>query len=188
MKQAGKNNVTAIFTALQQKLLTFIANRVSSEEDAEDLLQDVFLRFLQTEENVSIEKISAWLYKVARNRIIDYWRKKRETNIPAPSDDEDDETAIKEITDILIEKDANPEQEYLRNFIWEEIENAMDELPKEQREVFEQTELENKSYQELALDSKVSIKTLLSRKHYAVLFLRKRLKKIYEMVLYTDKY
>lgn len=187
MKLTGKNNPTAIFTAFRQKLLTFITCRVSSEEDAEDLLQDVFLRFLQTEENVSIEQISAWLYKVTRNRITDYRRKKGETALSAPSDNEDeDDVPLKEITNILIEKDADPEQEYLRKFIWEEIEKALDELPKEQRDVFEQTEFENKSYEDIASTSGVQVKTLLSRKHYAVTFLRKRLKKIYEMILYTD--
>jgi len=187
MKQAEKNNLTTVFTAFRQKLLTFIASKVSSEEDAEDLLQDVFLRFLQTEESVSIEKISAWLYKVARNRIIDYWRKKGETTLLTSSDeDNEDDISLKEITNILIEKEANPEQEYLRKFIWEEIENALCELPKEQRFVFEQTEFENKSYEELASDLNVPVKTLLSRKHYAVLFLRKKLEKIYKMILYTD--
>ena len=187
MKQAGKNNLTTVFTTFRQKLLTFITCRVSSEEDAEDLLQDVFLRLLQTEENVSVEQISAWLHKVARNRIIDYRRKKGETSLSAPSDDESqDDIPLKQITDILIENGADPEQEYLRKFIWEEIEKALDELPKEQRDVFEQTEFENKAYEDIASASGVPLKTLLSRKHYAVVSLRKRLKKIYEMILYTD--
>lgn len=186
MKSKKKNNLTAVFNTFRQKLLSFITYRVSSEEDAEDLLQDIFLRFAQTEETVSVEKISAWLYKVARNRIIDYWRKKKETTLLPPSGEEEDDLPLKEITNILIEEEANPEQEYLRKCIWEEIESALYELPEEQREVFEQTEFENKSYEEIASECHVPVKTLLSRKHYAVIFLRKRLKKIYETILYTD--
>lgn len=187
MKKEKTNNRSVVFTTFRKKLLSFISYRVSSAEDAEDILQDIFVRFLQTEENVSVEKISAWLYKVARNRIIDYWRKKGKTTRLVPSGDDDDgDASLKEITNILIEKDANPEKEYLRKIIWEEIENALEELPLNQKNVFEQTEFENKSYEELAQESNVSVSTLLSRKHYAVLFLRKRLKNIYEMILYED--
>lgn len=181
---SGKDNLTTVFTTFRQKLLTFITCRVSSERCRRSS-SGCFLRLLQTEENVSVEQISAWLYKVARNRIIDYRRKKGETSLSAPSDGQDD-IPLKQITDILIENGADPEQEYLRKFIWEEIEKALNELPKEQREVFEQTEFENKSYEDIASASGVPLKTLLSRKHYAVVSLRKRLKKIYEIILYTD--
>ncbi|MCI2082925.1 MAG: RNA polymerase sigma factor [Bacteroidales bacterium] len=188
MKQAGKNNLANVFTTFRQQLLNFIRCRISSEEDANDLLQDVFLSFLQTEENESIEKISSWLYRVTRNRIIDYRRKKGMATLNEPYYDEEehdgDDLPVKEITGILMENDGYPEDELLRKLIWEEIEDALDELPKEQREIFEQTEFENKSYNDIAAATNVPINTLLSRKHYAVLYLRKRLKQIYEAILY----
>jgi RNA polymerase sigma factor (sigma-70 family) len=187
MNPTGKNNLNDIFITFRKKLLSFIRSRISSEEDAKDLLQDVFLRFLQTEEKITIEQVSAWLYKVTKNRITDYRRKIREEKLPSITKQTDDQNVFfKEITDILIEKDANPDQQYLRNLIWEEIEQAMDELPEEQRNVFEETEINGKSYKEIASATGISVKTLLSRKHYAVLYLRGRLKEIYESVLYDN--
>jgi RNA polymerase sigma factor (sigma-70 family) len=186
MNPTGKNNFNDIFITFRKRLLTFIKSRISSEEDAKDLLQDVYLRFLQTEDKTTIEQVYAWLYKVTKNRITDYRRKKREERLPATDPTDDDDVFLKEITDILIEKDANPDQQYLRDVIWEEIEQAMSELPEEQREIFEETEINGKSYKEIASSTGIPIKTLLSRKHYAVLYLRNRLKEIYRSVLYND--
>lgn len=179
------NNIADIFKKYRQRLLTFIRDR-APEEDAEDILQDVFLRFVQTEKVAPVVQISGWLYQVARNNIIDRGRKQKEERIPRASVRQGDDTFVREVTEVLVDEDRSPEKEYLRTLVWEELEKALDELPSEQRYVFEQTELNGMSFKELSAESGVPVETLLSRKHYAVKYLRKQLKEIYDALLYDE--
>lgn len=179
------NNVADIFNRYRRKLLAFVRDRVP-DDDAEDILQDVFLRLIQTESSDSVMQVSGWLYQTARNRITDYYRKQREEELPPVGSERGDGTFIREVSDVLNDDERSPEKEYLRALVWEELEKALGELPDEQRTVFEQTELCGISFRELSEKSGVSVKTLLSRKHYAVKYLRERLKEIYEAILYDE--
>ncbi|MFA6812953.1 MAG: RNA polymerase sigma factor [Bacteroidaceae bacterium] len=178
-----KNNSADIFKSFSRKLYSFIANRVSSVEDAEDILQEVFLRFLQAEETHPVGQVSAWLYKVARSRIIDFRRKRHEESMPQDVSQAEDGAFIKEVTDVLIDEGQSSDKAYLCELVWEELEQALDELPTEQRVVFEQTELDGVSFKELSEKTNIPINTLLSRKHYAIKYLREQLKDIYEDLL-----
>lgn len=176
------SNAADLFARYRRRLLAFIRDRVSGIDDAEDILQDVFMRFVSAERNDSILQASAWLYRAARNRIVDYYRKRREERLPAPVDDTDGDF-LREVSSALNDPDGSPETEYLRALVWEELEAALDELPDEQREVFEETELRGRSFRELSERSGTPVNTLLSRKHYAVVALRRRLQAIYEALL-----
>jgi RNA polymerase sigma factor (sigma-70 family) len=149
---------------------------VRTEEDAEDILQDVFFQltanFSVTE---PIEQLSSWLFRVARNKIIDWYRKRKPASIDETlANGEQNETALN-LEDILPDPAAGPDLAYARSLIWDELEEALDDLPEAQRYVFVQHELEGKSFKEIADDTGESVNTLLSRKRYAVLFLRERL-------------
>jgi len=161
----------------QGRLRNFIRRRVSDREDAEDILQDVFSELVEAYRLMKpIEQVGAWLFRVARNRIIDRFRKRREE----PSSQqiaEDGELLMLE--DLLPSPAAGPDAEYARTVLLEELEDALDELPQEQRQVFVAHEIEGRSFRELAAETGVSVNTLLSRKHYAVLHLRERLRAIY---------
>jgi RNA polymerase sigma factor (sigma-70 family) len=181
MKQAE------IFVNFKQKLLNFISSRVNRIEDAEDILQDVFYQLSRVNDMINpIENISAWLYRAARNRIIDHYKKKKDEPLPASYDEDEDEYIIDEIADIIYGEEATPETEMLRSLVFEEIQTALVDLPKEQREVFEMTELLDFSVKEAAEKTKTPVNTVLSRKHYAVKFLRKRLEELYSDVM--EKY
>jgi len=182
---AGKTAET--FVSLRQRLLNFIRSRVNRLEDAEDILQDVFYQFSRVNDMINpIENISAWLYRAARNRIIDHHKKKKDEPLPASYDEDNDEYIFDEIADIIYGEEATPETETLRSLVFEEIQTALADLPKEQREVFEMTELLDFSVKETAEKTKTPVNTVLSRKHYAVKFLRKRLKELYSDVM--EKY
>lgn len=180
------NNVTEVFRQYKRQLLCFVKDRISSDDDAEDILQDVFLRFLLAEGEISIVEISGWLYRAARNRIIDYYRKRHEERLPECNDLDWDSAFISQFSRILNDEDQSPEKVCVRNFVWEELELALDELPEEQRFVFEQTELYGMTFRQLSDDLCVPVNTLLSRKYYAMTFLRKRLKEVYEELLSDD--
>jgi len=172
-----------VFISFRQRLLNFIHSRVSQIEDAEDILQDVFYQFTRVNDLFDqVENISAWLYRAAHNRIIDHYKKKKDESLPE-SYDEDDDDAIDEITDIIYGKEATPEIEMLRSLVFEEIQTALADLPKEQREVFELTELLDYSVKEVAAKTNTPVNTVLSRKHYAVKFLRERLQELYGDVI-----
>jgi RNA polymerase sigma factor (sigma-70 family) len=164
----------------QPRLRNFIRKRVSNPGDAEDILQEVFYSFIQTYRLVDpIEQAGAWLFRVARNRMTDLFRRKRpEALTDAIAIAEDGDKLLLE--DLLPSPDAGPEAAYARTVLLEELDDALDELPDEQREVFIAHELEGRSFKELAAETGVSVNTLLSRKHYAVLHLRQRLQAIYE--------
>ena len=176
----AKKSVAEIFKNYQRRLLNFIRSRVNQIEDAEDILQDVFYQFNRVNNLISpIENISAWLYRAARNKIIDHYKKKKDEPLPSFNDEDDDEYVIDEIADIIYGEESTPETEMLRSLVYEEIRTALVELPKEQREVFEMTELLGFSVKETAEKTDTPVNTVLSRKHYAVKFLRKRLEELY---------
>lgn len=165
----------------QARLRNFIRRRVLDENDAEDILQEVFYELVQAYRLMKpIEQAGAWLFRVARNRIIDRFRKRRPE--VAPSLDSAGEEAGEQFSweELLPSPDAGPEAAYANEVLIDEIEAALDELPEEQREVFVAHEIEGRSFNELAAATGLGVNTLLSRKHYAVLYLRKRLRAIYD--------
>jgi len=165
------------------RLLSFIRNRVATLEDAEDILQEVFYQFIAGYETIeSFDRITAWLFSVARNKIIDRYRREavrpQRTDLSAASGDEEDGPL--QLQDILPDLGNTPEQVLMREAIWDALTEALDELPPEQREIFIRNELEEKSFRELAEETGISINTLLSRKRYAILALRERLQVFYD--------
>lgn len=171
---------TEVFERYRRQLRAFISRRVGSAEESEDILQEVFLRFLLSDAVDPIAQVAAWLFRTARNRIIDHRRKAREERLPQY---DDGEGLMREITDLLADDRTSPETEYLRMMVWEELEKALDELPAAQRDVFYLTEMEGYTFRRLAEDTGIPVATLLSRKHYAVKHLRRRLAEIYEALL-----
>ncbi|GHV89494.1 RNA polymerase subunit sigma-24 [Spirochaetia bacterium] len=169
------------FAGFSDKLAGFIRKRVSRIEDAEDILQECFYQFTRVNElGKPVEQTAAWLYRVARNLIINRYKKKQETQMPLVYDDDDeDANFLDEITDVVFGEAATPETEYLRGLVLDEIKTAVNDLPPEQREVFELTEYYDMPVKEIAKNTGVPVNTVLSRKHYAVLYLRKTLKELY---------
>jgi len=162
------------------RLRNFIRRRVPDPSDVEDILQDVFYRLVEANRLLMpIEHVTGWLFRVARNRITDLFRKKK-PDLFSNAVIEDEEGEALRIEDLLPSPDAGPEALYFRNLLLDELELAVDELPDEQREVFIAHELEGRSFKEMAAETGVSVNTLLSRKRYAVLHLRERLQTIYD--------
>jgi RNA polymerase sigma factor (sigma-70 family) len=164
----------------ESRLRSFIRRRVPDPRDAEDILQDVFYELVEANRLLMpIEHVTGWLFRVARNRITDLFRKKKPERFgDAAVADEDG--AVLQVEDLLPSPDAGPEALYVRSVLLDELELAVDELPEEQREVFVAHELEGRSFKEMAAETGVSVNTLLSRKRYAVLHLRERLQSIYD--------
>jgi len=173
--------ISEAFGLERARLRNFIRRRVPDENDVEDILQDAFYELVEAYRMMKpVEQVSAWLFRVVRNRITDLFRKKKSQAMPdAPAISTDDgETLLLE--DLLPSPDAGPEEVYARNVLLEEVDAALDELPDEQREVFIAHELEGYSFKELAAATGVPVNTLLSRKHYAVMHLRQRLQAIHD--------
>ncbi len=172
--------IAEVVTREQSRLRNFIRRRVPDPRDAEDILQDVFYELVEANRRLMpIDHITGWLFRVARNRITDALRKQKpESFSDTAVADEGDE--LLQLEDLLPSPNAGPEALYARNVLLDELELAVDELPDEQREVFVAHELEGRSFKELAAESGVNVNTLLSRKRYAVLFLRQRLQNIYD--------
>jgi RNA polymerase sigma factor (sigma-70 family) len=162
------------------RLRNFIRRRVLDPRDAEDILQDVFYELVEANRLLMpIEHVTGWLYRVARNRITDLFRKKKPVSFSdAAIADEDDH--LLRFEDLLPSPDAGPEALYVRSVLLHELELAVAELPEEQRAVFVGHELEGRSFKEMSAATGVSVNTLLSRKRYAVLHLRERLQSIYD--------
>jgi RNA polymerase sigma factor (sigma-70 family) len=184
-----KQDVGQLIAEYQPQLKSFIRKRVSNKEDAEDILQEVFYQLVKTV-NIAlnpIENVSAWLYRVARNTIINYGTKKREEKLPVYQSDDTDDEILKDFSEVLFsnETSPSPETEYLRSLVWAELENALAELPIEQREIYELTEFDSIPVKEIAQTTGIAVNTLLSRKHYAVLHLRKRMKQLYEDIIFA---
>jgi RNA polymerase sigma factor (sigma-70 family) len=172
--------IAAVVTETQPRLRSFIRRRVPNESDVEDLLQEVFYELVVAHRLLMpIDYVTGWLYRVARNRITDLFRKKKPENFSdAAAMDEEGETL--RIEDMLPSPDDGPDALYARTMLLEELELALSELPDEQREVFVAHEFEGMSFKELSAKTGVSVNTLLSRKRYAVLALRQRLQKVYD--------
>jgi RNA polymerase sigma factor (sigma-70 family) len=170
--------------AIQQerpRLRNFIRRRVADEGDAEDILQDVFYELVQAYRMMKpIEQVGAWLYRVARNRIIDLFRRARPQQSLADPVVNEDGGGDMTLEDLLPSPDAGPEAAFARGVLVDELTAAIDELPPEQRLVFVAHEIEGRSFKELAEETGASVNTLLSRKRYAVMHLRKRLQSIHE--------
>jgi RNA polymerase sigma factor (sigma-70 family) len=181
------SSIAETFAGYSRTLLNFIRGRVNRFEDAEDILQDVFYQFAKASDMINpIENAAAWLYRAARNKIIDHYKKKKDEPLPGYYDDEEDEYIVDEIADIINGEAVTPETAYLRSLILQEISDAISELPEEQRTVFAQTEIDGLSVKEVAEKTGAPIGTVLSRKRYAVTFLRKRLKELYDEVMTGD--
>lgn len=172
--------ISEIVTKERSRLRNFIRRRVPDPADVEDIVQDVFYRLVEANRLLMpIDHITGWLFSVARNRITDLFRKKKpEMFSDAAVEDEDGE--LLRIEDLLPSPDAGPEALYVRHILFDELGFALDELPEEQREVFVAHEIEGRSFKELSAETGVSVNTLLARKRYAVLHLRKRLQIIYD--------
>ena len=161
----------------QPRLRNFIRKRVPVEGDVEDILQDVFFELVVAYRLMKpVEQVGAWLFRVARNRITDFFRRKKPESLSDARSDEDPLA----LEDLLPSPDAGPEAAYTRAVLLEELDAAVDELSDEQREVFIAHEIQGRSFKELAAETGLSVNTLLSRKHYAVLHLRRRLQAIYD--------
>ncbi|MDR0541562.1 MAG: sigma-70 family RNA polymerase sigma factor [Dysgonamonadaceae bacterium] len=185
--EANKDNLEKLIAEYQPQLKSFIRKRVGNREDAEDILQDVFYQLIKTVNTAidPIEQVAAWLYRVARNTIINHGVKKREEEMPVYQSDESDKAVLKDFSEVLFDDKSSPspETEYLRSLVWEELETALAELPPEQRKIYEWTELDGIPVKEIAQANDIPVNTLLSRKHYAVLHLRKRMRQLHEDLL-----
>jgi RNA polymerase sigma factor (sigma-70 family) len=172
--------ISEVVTREQSRLRNFIRRRVPDPRDAEDILQDVFYELVEANRLLMpIDHVTGWLFRVARNRITDLFRKKRPERFSDTAvADENDE--LLRLEDLLPSPDAGPEALYARHVLLDELELAVDELPEEQRDVFVAHELEGRSFKELAAETGVSVNTLLSRKRYAVRHLRERLQSVYD--------
>jgi RNA polymerase sigma factor (sigma-70 family) len=164
----------------RSRLGAFIRRRVPDPRDAEDILQDVFYELVEANRLLMpVEHVTGWLFRVARNRITDLFRKKKPESFSDAGVAGDDGELL-HLEDLLPSPDAGPDALFARNVLLEELESALDELPDEQREVFVGHEIEGRSFKEMAAESGVSINTLLARKRYAVLHLREQLRNIYD--------
>ncbi|PSR52970.1 RNA polymerase subunit sigma-24 [Adhaeribacter arboris] len=174
-------NIIQTIGAYGKGLFNFIRGRVTTKEEAEDILQDVWYQLSHVTDLDEVEQMSSWLFRVARNKIIDRSRKKTVESLENFTyADEDGEYSI---ADILLIDDADPETEYLKDLFWQELFTALDELPKNQKQVFIWNELEDKTLQQIADMTGENLKTIISRKGYAVKHLRKRLENLYNEFL-----
>lgn len=178
-----KSKIERIIQENESRLKSFIRNKVYSDEDAEDILQDVFYQLVKNmqDEPDSIERISGWLFRVAKNMIINKGKKKKEERWPTTNEDNE---ALAEFSEILFNDDnPGPDMVYMRAMVWDELDSALTELPEKQRIAFELTALDGLPVREVAESLGISQNTLLSRKHYAVKFLRSRLAGLYRDLL-----
>ncbi len=183
MPQDKNSNILQAIKAYGKNLLSFIRRRVKTDADAEDILQDVWYQLSALVNAGPIEQTGAWLYKVAKNKITDKYRKRSETlldDLFFGEEDADNEDA--DYQSILLAEATTPETEYLRNLFWEQLFMALDELPEKQKQVFIWQELDHIPFQEIAENTGENVQTLVSRKRYAVLHLRKRLKQLYQEI------
>jgi RNA polymerase sigma factor (sigma-70 family) len=165
----------------QPRLRNFIRRRVPDPRDAEDILQEVFYELVEANRLLMpIEHVTGWLFRVARNRITDLFRKKKPESLSAAISDSNNEDDFLQLEDLLPSPDAGPDALYARSVLLDELEFALDELPEEQREVFVGHELEGRSFKQMSAETGVGVNTLLARKRYAVLHLRERLRGIYD--------
>ena len=173
-----EQNIARAVRDYGKRLFGFIRGKVNTDEDAEDILQDVWYQLSSVEDLEQIEQLGAWLFTVTRNKITDMYRRQKTQSLDHPGlGDTDGEFNFKEI---LLADDSTPETEHLKAFFWQELFAALEELPEPQRQVFIWNELEDLTFQEIAERTGENIKTLISRKRYAVLHLRDRLRVLYD--------
>ena len=179
MADQPKQNIIRAVSEYGRRLFSFIRGRVNTDADAEDILQDVWYQFSNVMNAEPIQQTSAWLFRVARNRIIDKYRKQRDMSL----DEEINEEGEIHFKELLLTNDRSPETEQLRDLFWEELFSALSELPPEQRDVFIWNELEEIPFTKIAERTGEKINTLISRKRYAILHLRKRLEQLYKQII-----
>jgi len=173
-----KNTVSQAFNKLGKQLFAFIRDKVKIVEDAEDILQEVWYQFSNLSNIDQVENASAWLYTVSRNKITDFYRKKKTENLEDFTyEDDEGDFSIKEA--LLIDDTNNPELTLFKDLFWEELMKALDELPDNQRIVFIENEMEDKTLQKIADETGENLKTIISRKGYAMKHLKKRLLPLY---------
>jgi RNA polymerase sigma factor (sigma-70 family) len=177
MTGSNTNSISAVVKAYSRRLMGFIRKRVTNEADAEDILQDVFFQLLGNKE--PIEQITAWLFTVARNKIIDRNRKKKPLELDGLFS-EMDEGEMSDWMDLIMDDSTNPETIYLRNLFQETLKESLDELPVEQRQAFIMNEMEGIPFKQISEDTGTPVNTLISRKRYAVLHLRTKLTDLHE--------
>lgn len=181
MAEQPRRNIAQTVKDYGQRLFGFIRGRVKTDEDAEDILQDVWYQLSNAVDVDEIEQLSGWLFQVARNRIIDRYRKKGTDSLEDFTYESED--GIVDFREILMADDGNPEDEFMREVFWQELFKALNELPENQKQVFVQSELEGKKLKQIAAEQDEKLKTIISRKGYAVKHLRKRLATLYDELL-----
>jgi RNA polymerase sigma factor (sigma-70 family) len=177
---AGQNNIIETIKSYGKQLFGFIRSRVPTNEDAEDILQDVWYQLSNQSSPGEIDSMSGWLHRVARNKITDKYRKKKEDSLDDLSHEDDEGLSI---ADLFLANDDNADAKELQQIFWEVLFDALDELPQNQREVFVLNEFEDKTLQQIADMQQEKLKTIISRKRYAVLHLRNRLEDLYNEFL-----
>jgi RNA polymerase sigma factor (sigma-70 family) len=182
----GSKGILQAVNDYGKSLFNFIRNKVNDKADAEDILQDVWYQLSNIDDTDNIEQMRGWLFRVARNRIIDLGRKKSELLIDDLVERNDDEDMT--LADNLLPDYEDPESVYLKELFWEELMTALDELPEKQRRVFVLNEFENKTLQQIADETGEKLKTIISRKGYAVKYLRGRLRNLYDDFLACGRF
>jgi len=179
-----RQHISDIIKNYGSRLQGFIRKRVSNSEDADDILQEVYYKLVNADRLMKpIDQMAAWLFTVARNRITDLYRKKKTESMPEFLSDNDDDNVFAELSHLMYDNGSSPEDDYIRSLVWTELEEALSELPEEQRLVFELTDLKGLSFKEISEQTGVPVNTLISRKRYAILVLRERLQLIYNELI-----
>jgi RNA polymerase sigma factor (sigma-70 family) len=179
MPKETEKSITKTVNQFGKPLFAYIRGKVGTQEDAEDILQDVWFQFSNLAEPDEIENVGSWLYRVAGNRVIDLYRKKKPDLLDDFSyQDEEGEIAFRDI--FLIDESENPELQFFKELFWQELTDALDELPENQRQVFILNEFEDLTLQQIADQSNENLKTIISRKGYALKHLRRKLSYLYE--------
>jgi RNA polymerase sigma factor (sigma-70 family) len=181
MAEKTNQNITQTVKEYGKRLWSFVRNKLSTNEDAEDILQDVWYQFSNLSNIDELESTSGWLYQVARNKVTDFYRKKR----PAAIEDysyENEDGEVNFLNILLTDDEDTPDMQLFKDLFWEELMEALDELPENQRYVFMENELEDKTLQQIADETGENLKTIISRKGYAVKHLRKRLAFLYDEI------
>jgi RNA polymerase sigma factor (sigma-70 family) len=183
--QKQNESIGRIAESQGRKLLAFIRSRISSERDAEDILQDVLYQFTAAMREDPIDKAASWLFKAAGNRIIDWYRKKKHLSLESLNTKTEDEEdyAVAGLEDLAFDDTETPDILFTRGEFWPVVEEILEDLPDEQRDVFIMNEIEGKTFREISETTGEGVNTLISRKRYAVLELRKRLKDLYDDML-----
>ena len=184
MSTATQIEISKTFEQERKRLFNFIRKRVKTDVDAEDIMQDVFYQLVRVSDDVNtIQKISSWLFQVARNKITDSYRKKSSLNFSDMNRVKDDEEGSIHFEDYIPDLNDLPDSVLTREMVWELLEESLEEIPVEQREVFVMHEFEGMSFKEIAEVSGEQVNTLISRKRYAILYLRKKLNDLYNEIL-----